>query len=216
MAQALFDHCDAIDNDQTIGAAILQGAGGTFCSGADKRVLLAADQAAGPSPTVRSLYESFLRVGSLAVPTIAAVCGAAVGAGVNLALSTDLRIVATNARLIAGFQRIGIHPGGGFFTLAGRLAGRELAAATGLFGEEVSGARAVALGLAWEALDAEQVESRARELARRAARDPELARVTVRTMRLELGPPIVPWPAAVELERGPQGWSRQRLHERRG
>jgi enoyl-CoA hydratase len=216
MAQALFDHCDAIDRDQSIGAAVLRGAGGTFCSGADTRVLLAADQAAGPSPTVRSLYESFLRVGSLAVPTIAAVCGAAVGAGLNLALAADLRIVATNARLIAGFQRIGIHPGGGFFTLAGRLSGRELAAATGLFGEEVSGARAVALGLAWEAVDAEQVEGRAQELARRAARDPELARVTVRTMRLELGPPIVPWPAAVELERGPQGWSRQRLHERRG
>jgi enoyl-CoA hydratase len=52
------------------------------------------------------------------------------------------------------------------------------------------------------------------ELASRLAGDPELARVTVRSLRLELGPPPVAWPAAVELERGPQAWSRQRLKER--
>jgi enoyl-CoA hydratase len=153
-------------------------------------------------------------VGSLAVPSIAAVRGAAVGAGLNLAMATDLRVVARDARLIAGFQRIGIHPGGGFFTLAARLGGREASTAMGLFGEELSGERAMALGFAWEAVDSEQVPDRARALASRVAADPELARVTARSLRLELGPPNISWPAAVELERGPQLWSRQRLQER--
>ena len=99
------------------------------------------------------------------MPTIAAVLGAAVGAGINLMLATDLRIVAEDARLISGFLRIGLHPGGGHFGLLAGRAGAEAAAAAGIFGEEISGVRAVQLGLAWEALPAEQVEQRAAELA---------------------------------------------------
>ena len=55
-------------------------------------------------------------VGALRAPTIAAVHGAAVGAGLNLVLATDLRVVAHDARLLGGFQRIGLHPGGGNIT----------------------------------------------------------------------------------------------------
>jgi enoyl-CoA hydratase len=214
MAAQLLSICDDLDADPTVAAAVIRGQGTTFCSGADTRVLLSSEHARGVSPVERSMYECFLRVGSLAMPTIAAVRGAAVGAGLNLALSTDLRVVAHDARLIAGFQRIGIHPGGGFFSLAGRLAGREAASAMGVFGAELSGQRAVELGLAWLAVDADEVVDKAMELASRLAGDPELARVTVRSLRLELGPPPVAWPAAVELERGPQAWSRQRLKER--
>jgi enoyl-CoA hydratase len=215
MARQLLVMCDEIDADLSVGAVIVQGSGTTFCSGADTRVLLSANSARQPpSPLDRSIYESFLRFGALGPPTIAAVRGAAVGAGLNLAMSADLRIVARDARLIGGFQRIGIHPGGGFFALMARSAGREAAVATGAFGEELSGERAVSTGLAWEAVEPDEVANRAREYALRAAKDPELARVTTRSMRLELGPPLLPWPAAVELERGPQLWSRQRLPER--
>jgi enoyl-CoA hydratase len=214
MARRLMELCDEVDAEPKIGAAVLQGSGTTFCSGADTRVLLSAEHAdRQSSPTTASIYESFLRVGNLQMPTIAAVRGAAVGAGLDLALATDLRIVARDARLIAGFQRIGIHPGGGFFTLVGRLGGREASTAMGAFGEEISGERAAALGLAWEAVDGERVAERALELAQRVASDPELARVTIRSMRLELGPPAVAWPTAVEIERGPQLWSRQRLQQ---
>jgi enoyl-CoA hydratase len=128
----------------------------------------------------------------------------------NLALATDLRIVATNARLIAGFLRIGIHPGGGYFTLATRLAGREAAAATAIFGEEMDGARAARLGVAWAAVPDDQVEPRALELARRAAADPELARLAVRSLRAEAGSSPLPWPLALEVERGVQMWSLRR------
>jgi enoyl-CoA hydratase len=155
-------------------------------------------------------YQAFVRVGDLKPPSIAAVRGHAVGAGVNLMLATDLRIVAETARIITGFARIGLHPGGGHFALLGRLAGRETAAALGLFGEEIDGRRAAAAGLAWEALPESEVEPRAMEIALRIAVDPELARATAASLKMELGPPAIPWSAALEVERATQMWSLRR------
>lgn len=212
-SRQLVEICDEVAADRSIGAAIVRGGGGTFCSGAEREVLArAGEDPADPErfAELGAVYDAFVRVGSLPVPTIAAVRGAAVGAGVNLLLATDLRIVATDARILAGFTRIGIHPGGGHFTLLGRLVGREAAAAIGLFGAEVSGVRAAELGLAWEAVDAEDVDARARELAASAARDPELSRRVLGSLRVELDPPGVSWPAALELERGSQMWSLRR------
>src|SRR5699024_5124420 len=92
---------------------------------------------------LETVYAAFTTVGEIGLPTVAAVRGAAVGAGINLALATDLRVVSRTARLLPGFDRIGIHPGGGHLSLLHRVAGREVAAGMGLFGEEVSGERAV-------------------------------------------------------------------------
>jgi enoyl-CoA hydratase len=205
--------CDVADRDPAVGAAVIKGAGGTFCSGAERGHL----DEVGRDPvedrryqSLGGIYRAFTRVGQMQVPTIAAVRGAAVGAGINLMLATDLRIVAEDARLISGFLRIGLHPGGGHFGLLAGRAGSEAAAAAGIFGEEISGLRAVELGLAWQALPAEQVEERAAELARRPARDPDLARKATASLRMELGPPRLPWAAALEVERGAQLWSLRR------
>ena len=115
---------------------------------------------------------------------------------------------------LPGFAQIGIHPGGGHFTLLNRVAGREAAAALGLFGREVDGDRAVALGLAWAAYDDGEVEQEALELARRVATDPPLARRLVASFRRETAPGGMPWDVAVELERSPQMWSLRRKHDR--
>lgn len=218
-SQQLVDACDAIDRDPEVGAMIIRGANATFCSGAERGVLDRAGE--DPASTehfigIGAVYEAFVRVGKLAVPTVAAVRGAAVGAGVNLLLATDLRVVARNARIMAGFATIGLHPGGGHFTLLDRVGGREAAAAVGLFGAQISGQRAYDLGVAWDAVEDEEVEQRAMELARGVAKDPQLARRTVRTMRDELGPPGVSWAAAVEMERGAQMWSLRRRSLMRG
>lgn len=208
--------CDRIERDREIGAVVVRGANRTFCSGAERGVLARAGEdpaEQGREDDIGAVYEAFVRVGNLPVPTVAAVRGAAVGAGVNLLLATDLRIVSTDARILAGFMRIGVHPGGGHFTILGRLAGREAAAAIGLFGEEISGARAAELNLAWEAVPDGEVEARAEALARRVAADPELARRAVASMRAQLGPPPVSWPAALAMERGVQMWSLRRRHD---
>jgi enoyl-CoA hydratase len=213
MARSMAEACDRIDGDATIGAMIVRGSGGSFCAGADRATLAAVgDDPAGDEAyrDLESVYQAFARVGTLRMPTIAAVRGAAVGAGVNLLLATDLRVVAEDARIIPGFARIGLHPGGGHFTLVNRLAGRETAAALGLFGQEVDGTRAAQLGLAWEAVPDTEVDDRARSLAQLVARDPELARRATHSFRTELGPPPVSWDAALELERGVQMWSLRR------
>jgi enoyl-CoA hydratase len=215
-ARELIAVCDDIERRPDVGAVVVRGAGGTFCSGADRAVLArAGEDPAEPErfDELGVIYDAFVRVGNLQVPSIAAARGAAVGAGVNLLLAADIRIVATDMRILAGFLRIGIHPGGGHFTLLGRLTGREAATAIGLFGEEISGARARELGLAWDAVIDDQVEGRAAELARRVAADPELARRALASLRSELGPPMVPWPTAVALERSAQMWSLRRKGE---
>src|SRR5438034_4982102 len=118
--------CDEADRDRRVGAAVINGAGGTFCSGAERGHL----DEVGRDPAEESryaalggIYRAFTRVGQLEMPTIAAVRGAAVGAGINLMLATDLRIVAEDARLISGFLRIGLHPGRRALRAAGRARG---------------------------------------------------------------------------------------------
>jgi enoyl-CoA hydratase len=212
MAAELSAACDALDADDGVGAVVIRGSGGAFCAGAELAALgrVAEDPVeAERYDELDRIYGAFLRVGRLRAPTIAAVRGSAVGAGLNLMLVCDLRIVAEDARIIAGFLRIGVHPGGGGLTLLQRLAGRETAAAMALFGAEIRGVRAHELGLAWEALPDLEVESRALELAAIAAADPELAHKAVHSLRLEGAHPM-PIEAAVEFERARQLWSLRR------
>ena len=70
--------------------------------------------------------------------------------------------------------------------------------------------RQAQLGLAWEAVEDSEVDARAHALAAVPGADPELARRTARSLRAELGPPALPWAAALELERASQMWSMRR------
>ena len=101
-----------IDRNPDIGAVVVTG-GPYFCAGAHRDTLAGAgaDPVGEPAPSDLSVvYRSFARVGELEPPTVAAIRGGAVGAGINLAFATDLRVVADDARLMAGFSRIGLHP----------------------------------------------------------------------------------------------------------
>ena len=192
---------------------VVRGEGGFFCAGGDRGTLEAAGQDPADPEVYAGLgavYRSFARVGELEAPTVAAVRGGAVGAGLNLMLATDLRIVARDAKIISGFIPIGLHPGGGHGALLGRTGAREAAAAMALFGERIDGERAAALGLAWIAVD---------DARRRGDRDRARG---PRRRRPGAGPPHgrlaphrpwpagVPWPAALELERASQMWSMRR------
>jgi enoyl-CoA hydratase len=214
LANELIEAAERVDADASVGAVVVTG-GPHFCAGAVRAVL--ADTGLDPVEdaayrNLETIYRAFTKIGNVGVPTIAAVRGAAVGAGLNLALATDLRIVSRSARLLPGFAQIGIHPGGGHFTLLNRVAGREAAAAMGLFGDEVNGERAVELGLAWAAYDDDVVEAEALAMASRVAKDPALARRLVLSFRRETAPGGVAWDVAVELERSPQMWSLRRKH----
>src|SRR5512133_1758726 len=182
MAAELIETFDEVDARPEVGALVVRAVGKSFCAGGDIATLTAAgkDPAAPDAyEGMGKIYDSFYRLGQVRVPTVAAVRGSAVGAGMNMLLATDLRIVARDARLLAGFLKRGMHPGGGHFVILSRLIGREAAAAMALFGEEINGEKAVELGLAWESVDDAAVESRALELATRVAADPALARAAV-------------------------------------
>jgi enoyl-CoA hydratase len=212
MAAELIAVFDEVDARSEVGAVVVRGVGRSFCAGGDVQTLTEAgrDPAAPDAYAgMGAIYDSFYRLGQVRTPTIAAVRGSAVGAGMNMLLAADLRIVATDVRLLCGFLKRGMHPGGGHFVLLSRLVGREAAAAMALFGEELDGARAVELGLAWESVDDAAVDERARELAARVAADPELARVSVQNFRRETVT-AVGWDIATQFERPAQMWSMRR------
>jgi enoyl-CoA hydratase len=214
MSRELTDAALTAGADESVGAVVVTG-GAHFCAGAVRGVLADAGRDPVEDEAYRNLetvYRAFTTIGTIGVPTVAAVRGAAVGAGLNLALAADLRVVSRTARLLPGFAQIGIHPGGGHYTLLARVAGREAASAMGLFGEEIDGERAVALGLAWAAYDDGEVEEQALAMARRTAGDPALARRMVANFRRETSPGGVSWDTAVELERSAQMWSLRRRH----
>jgi enoyl-CoA hydratase/carnithine racemase len=212
MADELIATFDEVDSRPEIGALVVRAVGKSFCAGGDIATLTEAgkDPAAPEAyEGMGKIYDSFYRLGQVKVPTVAAVRGSAVGAGMNMLLAADLRIVARDARLLCGFLKRGMHPGGGHFVILSRLIGREAAAAMALFGEEIDGDRARELGLAWESVDDVAVEERALELASRVAGDPDLARVAVGNFRKETATPVS-WEIATQLERPAQMWSMRR------
>src|SRR3954463_13719401 len=207
---ATFDEVDARDD---VGALVVRAEGRSFCAGGDVQTLTEAgrDPAAPEAYAgMGAIYDSFYRLGQVTVPTIAAVRGSAVGAGMNMLLAADLRVVAKDARLLCGFLKRGMHPGGGHFVILSRLIGREAAAAMALFGEEINGEKAVELGWAWESVDDGAVEDLALELAARVAADPELARVAVGNFRREAVNGAGGWGVASQFERPAQMWSMRR------
>jgi enoyl-CoA hydratase len=212
MARELTAVLDAADADDQIGAIVITG-GPNFCAGAHRATLAAAaEDPAGDDGfrAIGDIYTAFLRVTHTKLPSVAAVRGAAVGAGVNLALAADLRVVSTTARIRSGFADIGLHPGGGHFALLGARGGPEVAAAAGLFGCELSGSDALRLGIAWRAVADDEVEEAALELAAGVARDPELSRAMTATFRQEAALSGPSWATAAQLERAPQMWSLRR------
>lgn len=158
---------DALEADPDVHALIITGAGSAFCAGADLSHL-GSSQREG----LLAIYEGFWRVARSPLPTIAAVNGPAVGAGMNLALATDVRLAARSARFDPRFLQLGIHPGGGHTWMLQRIVGPQVAAAMVLFGEVLNGEEAAACGLAWRCLPDDELLRAARALAQRAAEVP--------------------------------------------
>ncbi|HET6290917.1 MAG TPA: enoyl-CoA hydratase [Amycolatopsis sp.] len=183
--------------DDSVHALVVTGAPPAFCAGADLDILADAREDA-----LRAIYAGFLSVARCSLPTIAAVGGAAVGAGLNLALAADVRIVGPKAKFVARFLDLGIHPGGGMTWMIQRLVGPQKAAAMTLFGEVVGAEAAVACGLALRLVDGDLVEA-ARELAKPAVEAPrDILLTTKRTLRHTAA--LTDHSAAVDAEIEPQ------------
>jgi enoyl-CoA hydratase len=199
LSEQLAQTVKACDRDETVHAIVITGTPPAFCAGADLGALTAAGQS-GSEADLRRIYAGFLAVANAALPTIAAVNGPAVGAGLNLALAADLRVVGPGALFDARFLRLGIHPGGGMTWLAQRTVGPQTAAAMALFGEPLDAQEAVRTGLAYRLIDAngdphspaghEALLAAAVDLAHRAAAAPRnLVIATKATLRVTVTMP---------------------------
>jgi enoyl-CoA hydratase len=202
LVDAMVEAFDRVDGDERVRAVVVTGAGRAFCAGADLSTL-----GGSRDEGVRSIYDAFLRVARSPLPTIAAVNGAAVGAGMNLALCCDVRLAARGARFDTRFLQLGIHPGGGHTWLLHRAVGPQAAAAAVLFGEVLDADAAHRTGLVWDVVDDGVVDA-AVALGQRLAAVPR--ELVVRTKAsLRAAPAITEHDDAVELELGRQAWSMQ-------
>lgn len=164
---------DELAADESVGAVVITGTPPAFCAGADLSSLTSLSSGGDQNPEgVREIYEGFLRVRTSSLPTVAAVNGAAVGAGFNLALACDLRLAGPHARFDARFVQLGLHPGGGHTWLLERAIGPQAAAAMVLFGERLDGPAALARGLVWDCVAEDDLIDTAVALAARAAQAP--------------------------------------------
>jgi enoyl-CoA hydratase len=204
ISAALRNAIESAEDDPDVHALIVTGAGKAFCAGADLSALGAATE-----DGLRVIYDGFLALADCSLPTIAAVNGPAVGAGLNLALAADVRIAGPNALFDPRFQKLGIHPGGGATWMLQRAVGPQVARAALLFGKRFDAETAVRYGLALQVSD--DPVAAARELAAGPASAPrEVVLSTKASMRATANPGTVDVDqhrAAVDVEIGPQAIS---------
>jgi len=164
--------------DKSVRAAIVTGAGPAFCAGGDIKKMgdRSADPAIEPHDDRYAYKEGIHRIPmslfALEVPTIAAVNGPAIGAGLDLACMCDIRIATDTAKFAESFVTLGIIPGDGGAFLLQRAVGYAKAAELTFTGEVIDAAEALRIGLVSRVVPPDALLSTATDLARRIARNP--------------------------------------------
>jgi enoyl-CoA hydratase/carnithine racemase len=170
---------EEIQADDTVRAVILTGAGRGFCSGAD--VAVQAARAAGQitdtsRQTLLQLVGSFiLAFEKVNKPVIAAVNGIAAGVGLTMTLTCDIRIASVNARFSAIWVKRGLIADGGASLLLPLTVGMEKALELCFTGEVIDAPEAERIGMVSRVVPAEELMTRAKELARKIAANPPIS-----------------------------------------
>ena len=181
----LADALEALDGENDCRAVVLTASGKAFCAGAElgNSSGLVASGMAG----VGELYGQALRLFSLKTPIVAAVHGAAIGAGLGLALVADFRVASSEARFSANFVKLGFHPGFGLTHTLPRLIGQQRANLMFLTGRRVKAEEALGWGLVDQLVPLVELRRAALTLAREIAENAPLAVVATRkTVRGDL------------------------------
>ncbi|MBI3675080.1 MAG: enoyl-CoA hydratase/isomerase family protein [Proteobacteria bacterium] len=185
MLGALAGTLERCEMDSTIGCVVLTGAGGAFCAGGDvKGMAEGAD--VGPPGAGRDIDSRIHqqrvsqratsgRLHRMPKPTIAALPGAAAGAGLSLALACDLRIAAENAVMTTAFARVGFSGDYGGTYFLSQLVGSAKAREMYLLCDRIDMKEAERLGLVNWVVPANTLESKTMEIARRLASGPRVA-----------------------------------------
>ncbi|CAN7525117.1 enoyl-CoA hydratase/isomerase family protein [Phenylobacterium sp. LjRoot225] len=165
------DVLEGLDLDANCRAVVLQAEGKVFCAGAD----LANPQGVSGMDSIAALYEQALRLFAAELPIVAAIQGAAVGAGLGLSLVADFRVASPEARFSANFVKLGFHPGFGLTHTLPRLIGAQRASLMALTGRRIKAEEALAWGLADAIAPAADLRGAALRLAEEIAENAPLA-----------------------------------------
>ncbi|RAV03203.1 crotonase/enoyl-CoA hydratase family protein [Mycolicibacter senuensis] len=172
---------DAANRDASVRAVILTGAGKIFSAGGNVKEMADREGMFGLDPLdQRYAYVDGIQrlpraLARLEVPVIAAVNGAAIGAGCDLAAMCDIRIASERASFAESFVQIGLVPGDGGTWFLQRAVGYERAAEMTLTGDRIDAATALAWGLVSRVVPHDELLSAAKDLADRIAKNPSHA-----------------------------------------
>jgi enoyl-CoA hydratase/carnithine racemase len=206
--EALVAACARVNADMTVGCVVITGAGKGFSSGGnikemrDKTGLFAGSPAEIRRGYLHGIQRVPLALYELETPVIAAVNGAAVGAGCDLTLMCDIRIAATDAQFAESFMRVGLVSGDGGAWFLPRVVGLSRAYEMTFTGDFIDAAQAVEMGLASRMVPADQLMAEAMALARRiAAQPPHSLRMCKKLLRDALA---ISLSASLEMAAGMQ------------
>lgn len=188
--QEFVDLCAMVRADRSIKVVVLTGNGPAFCAGGNVKDMRERGGIFAGSPyEVRESYRNGIQriplcLYELDVPVIAAMNGAAVGAGLDLACMCDVRLAADSAKFAESFVKLGIVPGDGGAWLLPRIIGMPKASLMALTGDTIDAATALAWGLVTEVVPAAELDEAAMGIARRMAANPSHGlRLTKRLLR---------------------------------
>lgn len=183
LVRDLADALERLDGEGDCRAVVLQAEGKVFCAGAE----LDNPEGVSGMDSILALYGQAIRIFAVETPIIAAIQGAAVGAGLGLALTADFRVAAPEARFSANFVKIGFHPGFGLTHTLPRLIGPQRAALMMLTGRRIKPDEALAWGLVDEVAPDHKLRSAALKLAEEISEAGPLAvAATRKTLRAGL------------------------------
>ena len=175
----LFDALTRAAVDPDIGAIVITGAGRGFCSGGDVKSMSEREEA-GTTPPVTERFtplrdRTILAMRDCPKPIIAAINGAAAGAGMNLALACDMRVASTAAKFSQAFVKRGLAPDWGGTWFLPRIVGTAKAFELILTGDTIDAAKALELGIVNAVVEPDALIAEAHKLARRIAEGPPVA-----------------------------------------
>jgi enoyl-CoA hydratase/carnithine racemase len=180
--------CEQVNADRDIRCVVLTGAGRAFSAGGDVKAMKAREGAfAGSGVTIRDGYRGNIHkivrsIYGLEVPSIAAVNGAAIGLGCDVACMTDIRIAAEGARFGVTFLKLGLIPGDGGAWLLPRTIGMSRACELLFTGDVIDAATAASWGLVSRVTPADQLMTEALALAEKIAAQPPHALRLAKTL----------------------------------
>jgi 2-(1,2-epoxy-1,2-dihydrophenyl)acetyl-CoA isomerase len=184
LRQDYIDLLNRIEGDRSARVLIITGSGGSFCAGGDVKGMLARANSSDPDASsayamrrrVLSAHESFLdRLRSLEMPVIAAVDGAAYGAGFSLALTADFVLASSRASFCFAFAKVGAVADFGAFYTVPRLIGLAKAKELMMTARRVGATEAQQLGLVHTVYEGDTLLPEARRMARRFLNGPREA-----------------------------------------